>query len=796
MFENIKTITISGGFYDQPTTLRLFNDNQCLNILYGRNGSGKTTIAKAMRQLVDKDTELQTDEGYVSYFVSTDAILPDEKKSSVFIFDEEFIRENVRIKGNGLESIVMMGEQVELDELIAEKEEILTKLDNKLRELNKECEKFNNPKEIISPLFHFNKIREALRADGGWADTDRDIKGNSVKSKITEDVVTYLLSLSEPDDNCETIQTRVNNNLKLYKESKNAQEITWVKKYLTLPLELDNLNALLTQPLDIPKLSERERRLLALLVQHSQHSTDNTKKLLAEDWSFCPLCLREITIPDKEYIHQTLTHILNEEATKYEELLNIELQNFSTVEIIFPKFSGSLNEQQLKDAQIAVLNLNGILQTIQEKINQRKSDIYSPLESPFSDDDCETYRAAISTLGNALDAINECVRQFNISVKERKNLCDRIREDNFLLARKLHSSILKDYKLSKENSIKNKNEIVSVVEECERIRKEIKTLKAQAESVDIALDYINDGLKYVFYSNIKANLVAGEGCYKLKINGRHVPPKKISVGERNVLGLCYFFAKLFSNKKKDNKYKDEMLIIIDDPVSSFDYGNRLGVMSLLRHQFINIKHGNSNSRILVLTHDLRTAFDLVKIRSELNNGKRGEKKFFELVNKQIRDREISNEYKRLLEYVYNYAKNPTDDEMECVETGIGNVMRRVIEAFSSFCYNMNFEEMMCREGILNAIPRDKRHYYENFMCRLTLNGESHMEERVYGLDTMTPYFTKQEKIQTAKSLLLFLYYINEEHLACYFAPDKHDREDKISEIKSWMKDEATWLNND
>jgi len=120
------------------------------------------------------------------------------------------------------------------------------------------------------------------------------------------------------------------------------------------------------------------------------------------------------------------------------------------------------------------------------------------------------------------------------------------------------------------------------------------------------LNYINEQLQYVFYSDKKAKLVAGDGCYVLKICGRDVPPKKISVGERNVLGLCYFFAKLFSNKKKEDRYKEEVLLIIDDPISSFDYGNRLGVMSLLRYQFNNIKNGNSNSRILVMTHDLRS----------------------------------------------------------------------------------------------------------------------------------------------------------------------------------------------
>lgn len=75
------------------------------------------------------------------------------------------------------------------------------------------------------------------------------------------------------------------------------------------------------------------------------------------------------------------------------------------------------------------------------------------------------------------------------------------------------------------------------------------------------------------------------------------------------------------------------------------------------------------------------------------------------------------------------------------------------------------------------------------MCRLTLNGESHMEEHVYDLNTITPYFTKQEKVQTAKSLLLFLSYVNEEHLSCYLGTKNAGGVDKMTVIKSWEKDE-------
>ena len=114
-------------------------------------------------------------------------------------------------------------------------------------------------------------------------------------------------------------------------------------------------------------------------------------------------------------------------------------------------------------------------------------------------------------------------------------------------------------------------------------------------------------------------------------------------------------------------------------------------------------------------------------------------------------------------------------------------MRRMLEAFSSFCYNETFERMLRKEDVLSSIPKEKKPYYENFMCRLTLNDESHMEESVYSLNTITSLFTKEEKVQTAKSMLLFLLYINKPHLASYLD------ETKLAVIEGWKTEESGWL---
>lgn len=83
MFENLKKIQIEGGYFEPSSGLDLFDSNQCLSIIYGRNGSGKTSIAKAIRQLVGKDSKPQEGEVAVPYIVTSDAVIPEEKKPSV-----------------------------------------------------------------------------------------------------------------------------------------------------------------------------------------------------------------------------------------------------------------------------------------------------------------------------------------------------------------------------------------------------------------------------------------------------------------------------------------------------------------------------------------------------------------------------------------------------------------------------------------------------------------------------------------------------------------------------------------
>ena len=146
MFENFKKINIKGGCFESGTELEVFKECP-ISVVFGRNGSGKTTIARSFIELLKPTEERNPD-----FTVTSDAIIPDDKKGSVFVFNEDFIRDQVRVENEGINTIVMLGEQVEIDNVITGKKTLLERKKSEYTVLNEENIKFNSSKESISPL--------------------------------------------------------------------------------------------------------------------------------------------------------------------------------------------------------------------------------------------------------------------------------------------------------------------------------------------------------------------------------------------------------------------------------------------------------------------------------------------------------------------------------------------------------------------------------------------------------------------------------------------------------------------
>ena len=194
---------------------------------------------------------------------------------------------------------------------------------------------------------------------------------------------------------------------------------------------------------------------------------------------------------------------------------------------------------------------------------------------------------------------------------------------------------------------------------------------------------------------------------------------------------------------------------------------------------------------LTLTHDFQCYYDLLKIadeiKKEVSSESSGKKKLsykgMELKNKDLNNLKNNyNEYSELFKIIYKYAC----DEKGEYEYVIGNVMRRILEAFSTFVYKKGIEEVSTDDTILMCIDDENcARYFKNLMYRLVLHGESHMEERVKALqDTdFLDFISEEAKKRTAREVICFLYKLNSRHVLAHLDGEKYVE----NNINKWLE---------
>lgn len=752
-----ESLTLQGGCFTTSKTLDLLK--KPINVLYGRNGSGKSTIANAFRVLKGEDIEPTIIAQLGSSTLSED----DAKK--IFVFDESFIRQNLLIEdsNSGLESIVMLGEQVDLSQQIQSKEQELADVNQELTKLNTEAEQYNDGENKKSPIYWRNKLYQSLR--NGWAAEDRDIKGNTMLTHVTDSVIDNFRDMQSPTERIEDLKSLYSAKIQEFHAArKNQSRLAQLPADWTFPVELETINDLLSRVIDKPELSEREKRIIELLDKDSSQVSKMKEVFSNQKTETCPFCFQTVTESHKQGLCDSIEKVLNKEVEDFKQQVQKTISLLSTPSVDHSQEIQALFPTEWINFDDALKQYNDSITSLKNVLQARFNSPYHALESKINE--CE--------IVDKLKSLNEAKNALKLKISNHNQIVDALdrNKDKLLIINKKIAYL--EYKATIEQIIsqegeqsKNDSKILARKIQKDQKEKELVELKSRLARIEIACDFINEALSYIFFSKDRIKLDPKDGKYIIQSNGVPVPPKKVSLGERNAIALCYFFANMFVGFHLENRYSQERLVVIDDPVSSFDQGNRMGIISFLRWQFKQIVGGNPESKCLIMTHDLLTAFDLCKLKNDID-GKKDE--WLELKEETIIPQAYfhnRNEYAKLLHEVYFYAtaENPLDEDT----LNVGNQMRRVVEAYCSFKFNQKFEKEFKTQEFLLPIPEAKRSYYENLMYRLVLNGESHTEERVYALPPIEDLFSPKELQITAKSVLMMLYYVDRLHLLSYLS---------------------------
>lgn len=540
---------------------------------------------------------------------------------------------------------------------------------------------------------------------------------------------------------------------------------------------IDQYKKLLEIHLEEPHLSNRDKKIIELVrSEHGNYLNQIHPVFDNQDMTVCPLCLRPISAYDKKDLFLKIQQFFNKESEVYKQQLQAMIKSLSGWQPI--QLSDLVKEIIGKDTTDMFINCGNELRQNYIKLcdvfTERLQNVYG-MQPYFSwygiKDEQDKYSLLLNKINSAILYYNKEIEQKSRLKRELIALNKQISSLQLVENFKLYSERLNDQRINSEKLNSSSSALL-------KVRYEISQVRSQKAQVSIALDFINDALSYIFFDKKRMVLENSDGIYVLKVNGKDVKPKDVSTGERNAIALSYFFAKMFENHEKESRYSEEALVVLDDPITSFDKDNKVGIMSFLRWQINALYEGNPKTKVLIMSHELMTIFNLQKVYSDID---RNQFRVYELKDRHINDlncfRNERNEYKKLMLDVFEVAYTATSNTLTA-----GNKMRRIEEAYSSFICNGKFETLLHDKEFLRNVPSSKKVFYQNFMSRLVLNTESHMEERVYELNDFSPMFDEDEIRKTAKYLLMLFYYVDGFHLKSYLG-------DKYSIVEQWIVNE-------
>ncbi len=782
MIENVYGLRIKGRCFSNETHLTFFCDpRDRISVIYGKNGSGKSTISEGLGCITSNGS---TSDLLVSLLDAQNNALSLPEDAGAFVFNEQYIDKNVKIDDDGLGSIILLGGHVDLQAEIDKRLSEVSTFEKECESLQGDCNKYMDPNNPLSPKYHLNRIIAILKQAGGWAETDAKIKSNRRNSPVTNEVIAEICGLA-PKLSYKEIKEQFDSNYALL--GKIADVATTYPEEIK-PIEVDDkweeiVRKALAAKIDEPILTEREKIILKTIQAGGQSNVERA----SEDFSLettivCPYCFRDIDKDYKKNLIKSIGKVLNKDVDEHKNRLN---------EIVFPSIVIDLAKYEPLDSILIkrivtqAQKCQDIIANYKGYVEQKVKNVYTPLAVPHMG-----LSENVDILNGLLKQLDDKREEFNIAAKAKRSLIDKLLKLNKLMAHLQTAQVYKDYE-------KQSSEEKSLAEKLEGrqrrllvARKELQELEQQKSNIGLAIKNINSALDYVFFEQGRLSIELKKDKYYLKAKGKDVKPKKVSQGERNIIALCYFFTQILSNQDVARLYKNESFIIVDDPVSSFDFENKVGIISFLRLQISRIINGNQKSKVLILSHDLETVFNLRKALDEVCKATEGRKncnpttyKIWELIDGHLNPlAKKHGEYKELLKRVYCYAKG----EANVDSTTIGNIMRRVLEAFSTFNYQKGIEQVSCDKNILKALDYHSV-YFENLMYRLVLHGESHYEEQVNSIhdgNNFYEFISDEEKQKTARNILCFMHLLNPYHLIAYLKDEKN----LIANVQQWIAD--------
>lgn len=649
------------------------------NLVYGWNGAGKTTIGRILSFFEHKSVHLDGFEG-VQFRLQTEHGVISEKdlstgKLNVKVFNEEFIRSNLSFDDSAANPIVILGEEsVETEKEIKELEAKIKAAEETRGGFSEALDKIPDVSEILTNcgtavVKEFAGTPLASDEYYGRSYNRRRVKGILEENSVTDDNLSSLMI--EDRSVVETLKQQV---------ASTCSEVVFHRPDIA-PLEglFERGNVLLRRTVDVKEIRELEED-----DELREWVKEGHRLHVERDHLSCYFCTQ--SLPSKlltqygDFFTEEVDKIEQQIADVVLKLQQVEQQlegDLPDSSDFFPDIAPEfvIMKSQVNDSAARILKAcRSMRMGLEHRRGRLQIKGSEGKEVPFPEEGFASAEMGFDKIAQLCEKQSGRLQE---GIDEVQKAARKL--ELHTIASTLSS---KDYFKHTRARESLEARVTDLDQEIQDNRTAIGKKQATLRDMALAIKDINAlTAEFLGPGEIELALSPDESHGGYRITSRGAPTQYLSEGEKSVIALAYFLAKL----REEGGNPENSIVAIDDPVDSQDTVFLFRTYGLLKRRLCNV------GQLFVFTHNYEF-FNLVRdwLNTALNYGV--SRLFWIEMRRENNDRKVvvkdlpallkdhKSEYQYLFYRLYSRQEGTemVDDLM------VPNIARKVLESFAAF----------------------------------------------------------------------------------------------------------------
>lgn len=643
-----------------------------VNLLYGLNGTGKSTLSEFLYAQKSSRFSECTIEGL-------------NEGDSVLVYNQKFIQDTfyesedihgifTLSKGNAKAKKIIDSANKEIAKLTEQKKNIEEKQTKGKQEYSRKEGEYKEKVWKIKTEFTGGDRVLAFCLDG--------------YKNSKDSLFNHLITIEKPN---ESINYSVDD---LKKEAQSIQgEVQ--SKQLFSEIKIDVVNIEKSNLLGKVIIGNKDSAVASLIeklgnsdwvnegIQYVQMEDDETAR--------CPFCQQKtITRAILNQIRKYFDESYNQDKTALEQFVtkyDNELQNaLNYLEQI--KADDFFIDRE-NEFETLITNLKAVME---KNINLLKEKVRTPSTTIelISISEIET------KINSLIREINKTVSAFNQRIADIQGSKNTIKQKFWKLMREKYNDVIELYNANKASFNQEKQKIQLDITQIDKEINENRTLieenRKKTVNIDEAVENIKNGLIDIGITDFTIEKHSEEDAlYRLKRdNADEDVFKTLSEGEKMVISFLYFI-ELCKGESVAENVSNNKIVVIDDPISSLSHIYVFNIGRLIQNEFLRTEKYN---QIFVLTHSLYFFYELTNIK---HDERKETQKLFRICKnldgsyfEDMKYEEIQNDYQAYWHIIKDSKQSPAL---------IANCMRNIIEYFFNFVEKQDFAQIFERKEL-------------------------------------------------------------------------------------------------